>query len=257
MASPAVVTADCTTNSATAAPTTGITITKPTNLANGDVLFAVAAKNSYANTTRWTCSGWTEVTSGTVGITTGNDRHFCILRKSIFDAAGEPANYTFVTGDSTSRNLAGTIVRVTGADPYNPLDIATPTVTFASNDATPASRAATTVTDNALVLQFCILCMDSGTALKTWGAPSGYSTHANLSVGNTTGTLELQIGWAYKTQATKGAVGTNVWTHTADDATSENGIAVVCVRPLDETSQPTNNQFNRAKRQAANRASRY
>jgi protein tyrosine phosphatase (PTP) superfamily phosphohydrolase (DUF442 family) len=64
----------------------------------------------------------------------------------------------------------------------------------------------------------------------------------------------LQIGWAYKTQATKGAVGTNVWTHTADDATSENGITVVCVRPLDETSQPTNNQFNRTALQAAQRA---
>lgn len=254
MATPAVSTADCTTNTASVAPSTGIAINKPTNLANGDVLYAAVAKNNYANTTRWTCSGWTEVTSGTVGITTGNDRHFCILRKSIFDAAGEPASYTFVTGDTTSRNLAGSIVRVTGADPYTPEDIAVPSVTFASNDATPASRAATTVTANALVLQFCILCMDSAAALKTWGAPSGYSTHANLSVGNTAGSLELQIGWAYKTQASPGAVGTNVWTHTANDATAENGIAVVIVRPLDETSQPTNNQFNRAALQASQRA---
>ena len=222
--------ADCKTATATAAPSTGITITKPSNLANGDVLYAYVAKNNYASTAAFTCSGWTEVTSGTRGTTTGNDRHLCILRKVITDAVNEPASYTFVTTDGTSRNMAGGILRVTGAETSAPEDATVPSITFASNDATPASRDITTATNDALVLQFCILCMDSGSAAKTWGAPSGYSTHANLSVANTAGSLELQVGVAYKTQATAGSVGTNAWTHTADDSTTENGIAVVAVR---------------------------
>ena len=246
-----LVVADCKTGTASVAPSTGIAITKPTNLAGGDVLIAAVAKNSYASTAAFTCSGWTEITSGTRGTTTGNDRHVCILRKVITNAAGEPASYTFVTTDGTSRDMAGIILRVTGADTVTPEDLAVPSITFASNDATPASRDATTVTDGALVLSFCILCMDSGAALKTWGAPSGYATHANISVGNTAGALELQIGFAYKAQTPAGAVGTNVWTHTADDATAENGITVVVVRPA---FLPTQAMWARSALQAVQRA---
>lgn len=244
---------DCTKNTATAAPSTGITITKPTNLADGDVLYAVLCKNSYAVSATFTCSGWTEVTSGTRGTTTGNDRHTVVLRKVITNAAGEAASYTFVTTDTTSRNMAGLILRVSGADTTTPEDAAVPSIAHTSNDATPASRDVTTATADALVIQVHVLSMNSGTAAKTWGAPSGYSTNATyLQVTNTDGTLELQVGVAYKTQASPGAVGTNAWTHTADDATSESATTVVAVRS--KVSRPAALMFRRARLQAASRA---
>ena len=217
-----------------AACTTGVTVTKPSGVADGDVLFAFVSKTNYADTNAFTCSGWTEISSGTRGTTTGNDRHVTILRKVITNAAGEGSNYTFVTTFGTVCSMCATIVCVSGADTTTPEDISVPSITFGSNDATPASRDSTSVTAGALVLSYCQLSLGT-TAVKTWGAPSGYTAPSGGDTSIAASSLNNQHGVAYKTLATVGAAGTNVWTHTTDDATTENSRAIVIVRPAATT----------------------
>ena len=217
-----------------AACTTGVTVTKPTGVADGDVLFAFVSKTNYADTNAFTCSGWTEISSGTRGTTTGNDRHVTILRKVITNAAGEGSNYTFVTTFGTTCSMCATIICVSGADTTTPEDISVPSITFGSNDATPASRDSTSVTAGALVLSYCQLSLGT-TAVKTWGAPSGYTAPSGGDTSIAASSLNNQHGVAYKTLATVGAAGTNVWTHTTDDATTENSRAIVIVRPAATT----------------------
>ena len=217
-----------------AACTTGVTVTKPSGVADGDVLFAFVSKTNYADTNAFTCSGWTEISSGTRGTTTGNDRHVTILRKVITNAAGEGSNYTFVTTFGTTCSMCATIICVTGADTTTPEDISVPSITFGSNDATPASRDSTSVTAGALVLSYCQLSLGT-TAVKTWGAPSGYTAPSGGDTSIAASSLNNQHGVAYKTLATVGAAGTNVWTHTTDDATTENSRAIVIVRPAATT----------------------
>ena len=217
-----------------AACTTGVTVTKPTGVADGDVLFAFVSKTNYSNTAAFTCSGWTEISSGTRGTTTGNDRHVTILRKVITNAAGEGSNYTFVTTFGTVCSMCATIICVSGADTTTPEDISVPSITFGSNDATPASRDSTSVTAGALVLSYCQLSLGT-TAVKTWGAPSGYTAPSGGDTSIAASSLNNQHGVAYKTLATAGAAGTNVWTHTVDDANTENSRAIVIVRPAATT----------------------
>ena len=217
-----------------AACTTGVTVTKPSGVADGDVLFAFVSKTNYADTNAFTCSGWTEISSGTRGTTTGNDRHVTILRKVITNAAGEGSNYTFVTTFGTTCSMCATIICVSGADTTTPEDISVPSITFGSNDATPASRDSTSVTAGALVLSYCQLSLAT-TAVKTWGAPSGYTAPSGGDTSVVASSLNNQHGVAYKTLATAGAAGTNVWTHTADDAMTENSRAIVIVRPAATT----------------------
>lgn len=217
-----------------AACSTGVTVTKPTGVADGDVLYAFVSKTNYADTNAFTCSGWTEISSGTRGTTTGNDRHVTILRKVITNAAGEGSNYTFVTTFGTTCSMCATIICVTGADTTTPEDISVPSITFGSNDATPASRDSTSVTAGALVLSYCQLSLGT-TAVKTWGAPSGYTAPSGGDTSVVASSLNNQHGVAYKTLATTGAAGTNVWTHTVDDANTENSRAIVIVRPAATT----------------------
>lgn len=213
-------------------PTTGVTVTKPSGVVDGDVLYAFVVKTEAGDTALFTCAGWTTILPGTPLTTTENDRHIAILRKVIMNASGEAASYTFVTTSTTASAMGAIIVAVTGADVVSgPEDRALTTSdrTFGVNDATPASQDFTTVTHNALVLSFCFLALGGSTAAKTWGVPSGYTNITSVSeMGSASN--DLQIGVAYKAMPTAGAVGTNVWTHTADDATTDWVVAAVAVR---------------------------
>ena len=225
------------TASALVAASTGVTVNKPSGVADGDVLYAFISKNTAADTNGFTnAAGFTAI-GGNPFTVTENDRHLGILRKVIVTASGEPSTYTFVTTSGTTSGLVGIIVCVSGADTNTPED-----VTFTSshrvlgeNDATPASVDVITVTANSLVLQYCILALGVA-AQKTWGAPSGYTQDAAAVQGETTSASnKLQCGVAYKTQVAAGSAGTNAWLHTADDAATDYIVAVVSVRSAPAT----------------------
>lgn len=221
----AVAFGNATSNQVRAAASTGITITKPSSLANGDVLYAFITRSLYSTTTAFTCSGWTSL--GSAGSTSGNDIQGTMLRKVITNAAGEPANYTFaVSGFASTVSMVGVIVRVTGANNTKPED-ATSLIDRGTNDATPAGRALSSVTYDTLALQFCSLSLGT-TATKTWGVPSGWTNAANNA--ETSSTTDIQAGVAYKTMSAPGSSGTDVWTHTADDSTTEWLTGIVVVR---------------------------
>lgn len=226
--------AGATSTGVTAAPTTGVTVTKPSDVTNKDVLYAFISKTDYSSTAPFTCEGWTEISPVTQGSTTGNDTHVTMLRKVISNAANEPASYTFVSTDGSSRNMVGIICRVTGADNTTPEDAAILPHSFVINDATPASRAGTSVTANALVLQFCQLSLGAA-GLVTWVAPSGYTQDPNATNSQTGSSLNNQCGVAYKTQVSAGAVGTNSWQHTPDDSVTDTVNQCVIVRPATYT----------------------
>jgi hypothetical protein len=136
-------------------------------------------------------------------------------------------------GNGNTASMVGIIVRVDGADTTTPEDVTPVTAhrVLNTNDATPPSVDVTTATDGALVLQYCGLNLGT-TASKTMGAPSGYTLDANaVAVETASSANDLQAAVAYKTQSPAGAVGTNPWTNTADDATSDFVAAVIVVRP--------------------------
>lgn len=208
------------------ASTVGITITKPANLADGDVLYAFIGRSLYSNTTGFTCSGWTPL--GSAGAVSGNDVQGTMLRKVITNAAGEPSSYTFIaSGFSSTVSMVGFIARVTGGDTTTPED-ATSLIGSGTNDATPAGRSINTATDDALVIQFCVLSLAT-TATKTWGVPSGWTPGDDIA--ETSSTTDIQGGIAYKTQASHGATGTDAWTHAANDSTTEWLTGIVAIKP--------------------------
>ena len=221
------------TGSVVAEPQTGVVISKPAGVVTGDVLYAFLSKTNAADTNTFTCSGWTGLLNA--GSATENDRQITILRKVITNGGGEASTYTFVTTSGTISNMAGIIVRVGGANVATPEDVLlTPGHrVFDVNDSTPASPDMTTVTDDALVLQWCLLSLGT-TVPYTWGAPSGYLQDSGAYVQELSGSSDQQAGVAVKTQFTAGAVGTNVWTHTPNNASADYTVAVISIRAAAE-----------------------
>ncbi len=228
----AITVGNCQVNSVTAAASTGITVTKPTGLADGDVLYAFISKTTYANTNNFTCTDWVDLSPATDGITTGNDRHSNILRKVITNAAGEAANYTFlVSGNATSSQMCGMIVALAGVDTTTPEDITVPAYTFTENNSAAATVDGTSATAGALAIAYLQISLAT-TAPLTPAAPANY----DLVTGGTTsetagGNLDNQVVIASKTLGAAGStVGTDAWTHVDNNADSLS--ALVLVRPL-------------------------
>lgn len=211
-------------------PATGVTVTKPTGVVDGDVLYAFIAKAEANDNALFTSTGWTTVLPGTPATTTENDRQIAILRKVITNASGEASSYTFVTTSTTASCMGAIIVAVKGAHTPAPEDVAlsTSSRTFGVNSSQPASNDITTLTDNCLILQFCFLALGTVTP-RTWVVPTGYINTTNVAETGSASN-DIQIGVAHKTQAVAGAVGTNAWGHTSNDATVDYVVAVVAVR---------------------------
>lgn len=208
------------TANATAAGTTGITITKPTGLQDDDILY-VAIGRDYSKQA-FTCSGWTLLDEAET--TGGRDFGSYILRKVISDASSEPASYTFVTIDTGSRDMAAVMLIVRGGDTSTPED-ATTTSSDGTNDDTPDSPTIITNTDGALVLPICLLVHNTSITIVT---PTSF-TLADSE--NYEGGVSVNVGIAYATQASAGASGTNNWPNTGGSGGAEWHTYTVAVKP--------------------------
>ena len=89
--------------------TSGITITKPASLADGDILYAIVAFDRITGGA-FASSGWTALDNQ--GTTAGADLQTTVLRKVITDAGSEPSSYTFTNSDGTSHILNGVIAAI-------------------------------------------------------------------------------------------------------------------------------------------------
>lgn len=117
MASPVAQTGAGNVTTATQGSAQSITVAKPANLTDGDLMVAVVQAANGGGTWTTVPAGWDEVTVTSSGRTAG------VWVKAIPSAAAETASdYTFShTGAGNSR-MGGLIVRVTGADLGAPVD---------------------------------------------------------------------------------------------------------------------------------------
>lgn len=113
MAPPAAHTGAGNVTTATAGAAATVTVTKPANTANGDLLVAVLNQSNSSGTWTTVPAGWTSPPSGifTTNRTSG------IWSKPVPSAAAETAtDYTWAATGAGSARIGGLICRVTGAD---------------------------------------------------------------------------------------------------------------------------------------------
>lgn len=167
--------------------TTPITLTKPSGLANGDVLFAVLARQiNY--TTGWSTvpSGWTDLG---LAIGSSNDG-FSIFRKIITDAANEPASYQWYS--SSSAWMVGALVALRDVDTANSIDAVSQYGTAAAfgsaSSGTTATAKSVTTTKNKDFLLNIYLHLNSGSNLSVQS-----QTHIAGDNSYSTGTMDLRL----------------------------------------------------------------
>ena len=219
--------------SAVASTGTTITVSKPANVANGDLLVALTyPRNSDAGFSA-APSGWTLVPGQpTIGTGQGGLRWYT---KPIPSAAAETAtDYTW-SGASTGGRIAATIFRVTGAHatPIHALSATAGTLLGAgTTGATLTAPAATTTVPNTLVLTAMEANIVSGQVYMD--LPSGTTLVAQAVTNTGSANTELQV--AQNTQSAAGSTGTKQWTHSTN--TSNSGLSFILVlRPT--ASAPT------------------
>lgn len=197
---------------------TSIQITKPTNTAENDVMYAFISLAVSTGTPA--LAGWALVTNQNVVHDGGEAR---ILFKVA--GASEPADYTF-TWTGGSRAVGG-IVTVQGNDPVTPT-AANPTPATGA-DANPNPPASGTVAeDDYLVLAFT--CIEGKT--RTFTPPSGYNEewdHANSGAGAQTGHESQSLATLPITAATSEDPGT--FTASASDGWAAFTILVAPALP--------------------------
>jgi hypothetical protein len=104
-----------TTNSSTNVTITNLPVTKPSDVAAGDLMLASIAIHDGNTVTVTPPAGWTEV------LRTDNDTNVGIATYEKIASASEPANYTRVLSPQT--RAQGGITRYSGVDPSNPIDV--------------------------------------------------------------------------------------------------------------------------------------
>ena len=218
-------------NAVRAAGTTGITINKPSGVADGDTLVAFIVWSDEVGT--WANSQGFSVSSGTgtnpTASSTGNDGNAVVMHKYISNAAGEGSTYTFTNGDSSTFNIVGFIVCVQSTDSTDPIvDI---TTNRSSNDFTPAApNIDTTGVDGCCLLTFHAAQLGSASG-KTGGAPTSPAFTLIQYRESATTSFYQGAEAAYYNQTTGGNTTLNSWTGTPDDSASEFHVATVAVRP--------------------------
>lgn len=205
--------------SANGSNVTSITINKPSNITDLDLLVAVIYHRN-ASATLSGPAGWTwakqEPGNGTFGL----------AYKAIPSAASESAtNYAFSTSAAAGRMVGG-VVRVTGADLINPLDVAGTTSVFTGTTSLvlPSLNAG-----QGGCLLLALETNNAGATVATFTADPamGGVTQLNVATTDLTGTCNLQL--AQQQLASSGATGTR--TATMSPAANNSGGFMVTIAP--------------------------
>jgi len=220
--SPSALTVESVSTSFQDASSGTFTITKPTGVANNDILVAFIAK--YDDPTITGPSGWIQAIQS--NDTSGNDRSAGIWYKVITDASGEPASYSWT---ATANVWAGTIMRISGSNTSSPIDAAAAVDGIGAVgvdwvDTTDGSPSVTTVTNNAMAISSIMLYAVSVGA-TSFAPPSGYderSDNPRPSVAETVAT---------KTIASAGATGVVLFTGTGETGNEEWFSMTIAIKP--------------------------
>lgn len=188
-----------------------ISVNKPTNLANNDVVVLVYAASQISTMPAWP-SGFTEEWKFEE-----TDQVAGVAYKVVTDAASEPATYSM--GASGNGAALLTAARISGADTTDPTNVSG----YARSNIAPN---VTTTVDNTLLLTTIALRSASVTAFTP---PSGYTEEWDF--GSDPGWAESMAG-ATKTQASAGSTGSATW--------SDGDIAgLIAFAPASTQSPPT------------------
>jgi len=206
--------------SATASTAGSLTIAKPSNVANGDLLVAhVRFQNS--GQTISSPAGWTSVNSFTT-----NWSH-AVFIKYIPTASAETAtDYAFTVASGTAR-WVGAIFRVTGADSGSPIQ-ATGTYSSPSGTTTCVIPSVTASASGLLLaLEVTNLGATGGSGVA-FTPPAGMTTVGSAYVDNGSQTSSVWVG--QETLSAAGATGTRTISHSPSAANS-GGLLVVVAGP--------------------------
>ena len=179
--------------------TTSLTITKPADVVQNDLLIATLAARG--NTTVTPPAGWTQIQRTNNGTT----QTLAVFYRVATAADIAATNYTFTLGANVG--VAGAILRYTGVDPRYPID--------ASGIATGTGATATAPTVTTTVADTRVLRIAGIPNRGTLTAPSGTTQRVNL-VRDPGGTAnDTRLGVADVTKAAAGATGTAAFTNTS------------------------------------------
>lgn len=182
--------------SASSNSSASLTVNKPGNLADGDLLWAVPYFRN-ASATITAPSGWT------IHKTEAGNGTFCFATKPVPTASSEPSSYTFSTSGGANRCVMA-MGRITGALLSSPLDAvgATSPITGTASVVLPS---VTAVRSQCLLLAIAINNTSSGTAATfTLDPAMTGTTQQTVNTGSNTSTI--QVGQQALTSA--GATGT-------------------------------------------------
>lgn len=220
--------------SGVASSATAVTVNKPSNTADGDLLLALVVSRNGDSGYSSVPSGWTLV-PGQPSIPAGSGS----LRwysKPIPSAAAETATSYTWSGASVSGRVCAVVGRVTGWHPSTPIDAISASVGTVvganTTSATLTGPAATATVPNTLVLSGMYANNVSGGDYMV--APSGSTVVAQAVT--STGAANSHIQIAQNAQSAAGSTGSKQWTTTV--ATIGSGVAFTLVlRPT--TAPPT------------------
>jgi len=205
----AIAVLSLTTNTGSSGNTTStLSVSKPTGLADGAVLFAafsgdtnITSPDNIDRRVKNTDGTWTRLITGNDA---GPNVLLSIFYRVVTTAASEPSTYAFsfvaaddTTSSATPNGYAYIIRGLSGVDNATPIDVTGPALAklptaagSTSGSSTPQAPATTFATANAWALAFS--SMDN--TANTWSAPSGYSNLLSVNSGRTIACASLALG---------------------------------------------------------------
>lgn len=204
-----------------------ITLTKPSNIANGDLLVAALYWRN-ASGTPTPPSGWS-----LLGVLNTTFETFGLYAKPIPTASGEPADYAWSINTGTQR-IAGVMCRVLGAnlsavqDSYGSLAAYTGTTSV-------VLPAVTTVAADTLLVGYAINNANTTGTPSAFTGPGSMTTVGTVSADNgTSATSSIWVGSQVLSAA--GATGTR--TATMSPAAANSGGIMVAITGIPAATSP-------------------
>lgn len=198
-----------------------LTITAPSGIVEGDLLFAVVCAGASGGSVIPPDDSWRHVT--TIAITSGQSATFCKVATDT-----EPASYTFTTGGAT--RMLGGMIRISGVDVTDPIE-AYAEFESTGNSTDHTSPSVTTSSDNSLILS--IANGHFGDSV-TYTPPVDITELWDIShVATGDDAASMAVGW--KVQATAGATGSFSWTATA---AYDRRSTTIALRPANPAAAP-------------------
>jgi PKD repeat protein len=215
-------------------PVNAVTVSKPSGVADGDLLVAVLRSSTSAASADFACSGWTRGASTAFTANSATSRLHGIYYKKIPSAAAETAtSYTF-TFTGTAGRVSGQIFRVTGSDPTTPIQVAT--TAYDASGITNGSRMLAVTATGAGLLIVAGSNETTSPNSSTPTTPAG-TTFIGISE-STTGTSVTRSTTAAYSKAITGAGSTGTFDVVWGAQSSSNAEGVI-INPAASNAAPT------------------